>query len=229
MSQLSLSVRLRDEATFENYYTGSQQALVAQLQNLCVKPQQSERLLYVWGSIGRSHLLQATCWQFEQQGERSLYLPLVEVLAHGPTLLEGADQCALVCIDDIHLLAGQLQWQETIFHLFNRVRDEGRCLLLSSNCAPRDLTFELADLCSRLSQMLIFHVPNLSDENKLSALQLRAHKRGLELSDEVGRFILSRGERSMQSLFFILEQLDQQSLQAQRKLTIPFIKEVLCW
>ncbi|MGU2568375.1 HdaA/DnaA family protein, partial [Pseudomonas aeruginosa] len=52
---------------------------------------------------------------------------------------------------------------------------------------------------------------------------------GLHLTDEVGRFILNRGSRSMNSLFDLLEQLDRASLQAQRKLTIPFLKETLGW
>ncbi|MOA27048.1 DnaA regulatory inactivator Hda [compost metagenome] len=58
---------------------------------------------------------------------------------------------------------------------------------------------------------------------------MRASRRGLHLTDEVGRFILTRGSRSMNSLFDLLEQLDHASLQAQRKLTIPFLKETLGW
>ncbi len=76
---------------------------------------------------------------------------------------------------------------------------------------------------------LIFQLHGLSDEDKLRALQLRASRRGLHLTDEVGRFILNRGSRSMNSLFDLLEQLDRASLQAQRKLTIPFLKETLGW
>ena len=52
---------------------------------------------------------------------------------------------------------------------------------------------------------------------------------GLHLTDEVGHFILTRGTRSMSALFDLLERLDQASLQAQRKLTIPFLKETLGW
>ena len=51
----------------------------------------------------------------------------------------------------------------------------------------------------------------------------------VHLTDEVGHFILTRGTRSMSALFDLLEQLDQASLQAQRKLTIPFLKETLGW
>ena len=88
---------------------------------------------------------------------------------------------------------------------------------------------KLADLQSRLSLALVFQLHDLSDEDKLRALQLRASRRGLQLSDEAGRYILTRGERTMSKLFAHLECLDQASLQAQRKLTIPFIKATLNW
>ena len=80
-----------------------------------------------------------------------------------------------------------------------------------------------------LTLALIFQMRGMSDEDKLRALQLRASRRGLHLTDEVGHFILTRGTRSMSALFDLLERLDQASLQAQRKLTIPFLKETLGW
>ena len=93
----------------------------------------------------------------------------------------------------------------------------------------RELPVELPDLKSRLTLALVFQLQGLSDEDKLRALQLRASRRGLHLTDEVGRFILTRGSRSMAALFELLDKLDQASLQAQRKLTIPFLKETLGW
>jgi len=116
-----------------------------------------------------------------------------------------------------------------VFHLFNRLRDSGRRLLLAATASPRELGVGLPDLQSRLSLALVFQLQPLSDEDKLRALQLRASRRGLHLTDEVGRFILTRGARSMSALFELLDRLDQASLQAQRKLTIPFLKEVLGW
>ena len=105
----------------------------------------------------------------------------------------------------------------------------GRRLLIAASTSPRELPVKLADLKSRLTLALIFQMRPLSDEDKLRALQLRASRRGLHLTDEVGHFILTRGTRSMSALFDLLEQLDQASLQAQRKLTIPFLKETLGW
>lgn len=231
-TQLPLGVRLRDDATFANYYPGANAAALGYVERLCeADAGWAESLIYLWGGegVGRSHLLQAACLRFEQRGEAAVYLPLGEVADYGPELLDGLDQSELVCLDDLDAVAGRADWEEALFHLFNRLRDSGRRLLLAASVSPRELSVQLPDLQSRLTLALVFQLHALSDEDKLRALQLRASRRGLHLTDEVGRFILTRGERSMSALFELLERLDQASLQAQRKLTIPFLKETLGW
>lgn len=230
--QLPLGVRLRDDATFANYYPGANAAALGYVERLCeADAGWAESLIYLWGGagVGRTHLLQAACLRFEQLGEPAVYLPLAELVAHGPIMLDNLEQFELVCLDDLDAVAGLSDWEEALFHLFNRLRDSGRRLLLAASSSPRELPVKLADLQSRLTLALVFQLQSLSDEDKLRALQLRASRRGLHLSDEVGRFILTRGERSMSALFELLERLDQASLQAQRKLTIPFLKEILGW
>ncbi|MBB2497288.1 DnaA regulatory inactivator Hda [Aquipseudomonas ullengensis] len=230
--QLPLGVRLRDDATFANYYPGANAAALGYVERLCeADAGWTESLIYLWGGegVGRSHLLQAACLRFEQRGESVVYLPLAEVADFGPEMLDNLEQCELVCLDDLDAVVGRADWEEALFHLFNRLRDSGRRLLLAAAAAPRELPLGLADLQSRLTLALVFQLHSLSDEDKLRALQLRASRRGLHLTDDVGRFILTRGERSMSALFELLERLDQASLQAQRKLTIPFLKEVLGW
>ncbi|GAC1030562.1 DnaA regulatory inactivator Hda [Pseudomonas sp. No.21] len=230
--QLPLGIRLRDDATFANYYPGANAAALGYVERLCeADAGWTESLIYLWGGegVGRSHLQQAACLRFEQRGEQAVYLPLAELAQYGTAILDNLEQCELVCLDDLDAVAGRADWEEALFHLFNRLRDSGRKLLLAANTAPRGLPVKLPDLKSRLTLALIFQLQSLSDEDKLRALQLRASRRGLHLTDEVGRFILTRGSRSMSALFELLERLDQASLQAQRKLTIPFLKETLGW
>lgn len=231
-TQLSLSMRLRDDATFANYYPGANAGTLGYVEHACeTENQWLDSVLYLWGSagVGRSHLLQAACLRVEERGGRALYLPLAELAHHGPQLLDNVEFCDLVCLDDIQAVLGQPHWEEALFHAFNRLRDAGKQLLIAAHAPPRELSIKLPDLQSRLSIALVFQLHELSDDDKLRALQLRASRRGLQLPDDVGRFILSRSERSMTVLFETLEQLDRASLQAQRKLTIPFLKEALGW
>lgn len=229
--QLSLGVTLDDAATFDNFYvaTGSvnAQARFALRQQLTAA---GEQCIFLWGGVGvgLSHLLQAACLEARRQGLQAQYLPLAELAGEDPEqLLDELDQLDLVALDDLQLIAGQAHWERALFAFFNRMRDSGRHLLLAADGNPNELALQLPDLQSRLTWGLVFHVQSLGDDEKKRALQWRARARGLELSDEVVQFILHRASRDMRELFASLERLDKASLAEQRRLTIPFVKQVL--
>ncbi len=100
---------------------------------------------------------------------------------------------------------------------------------MSGDQTPANLSLELADLKSRLAWGLSFKLHPISDDQKVSALQKNAEDRGLQLNDELAKYLLSRGSRELSDQLGYLEALDQASLQHQRKLTIPFAKQVLGW
>ena len=108
--QLPLSVRLRDDATFANYYPGANAAALGYVERLCeAEAGWAESLIYLWGhdGVGRSHLLQAACLRFEQFEERTIYLPMADLVQYGPEIFDDLEQCELVCIDDLDVLVGK--------------------------------------------------------------------------------------------------------------------------
>lgn len=232
-TQLALGIHLPDDMAFDNYYVGKNEAAVAYVKKLCAEDNVGwiESLIYLWGNkgAGNSHLLQAACLQFQLTGRQAIYLPLKELVCYSPEILEDLEHYDLVCLDDIQVIEGNRSWQEALFYLFNRLREVENYLLIGANKAPRELALDLQDLKSRFMLALVFQLQSLSDDDKLKALQLRASLRGMVLSDEVARFILSRGERDMNSLFALLDRLDKASLMAKHKLTIPFVKQVFAW
>lgn len=228
-AQLPLGVGLRDDATFANFHPGPSATLVDRLQHQL--DDDGEPFLYLWGSdgVGRSHLLQAACHAASDRDRRALYLPLEELGHFPPLMLEEVERLDLVAIDDLDRVVGRRRWEEALFHAFNRLRDEGRRLVIAASAPPRQLGVALPDLASRLTWGMTFHVSGLDDGGRLEALQLRARVRGMQLPDEVARYILHRGPRRLEALFEALETLDRASLSAQRKLTIPFVKQALGW
>jgi len=225
--QLSLNLQLRDDATLSSFYPGdNHQALMAVS---TFAEDQGEPFLYLWGKegVGRSHLLQAVCHAATERGLSALYLPLGTQNELFPEFLEGTETLPLVCIDDIHFIAGNRVWEEALFHLFNRIRMENGRLLMAGDLPPAKLKLGLPDLKSRLSWGVVYQLHALTDEQKLSALQMRASCRGLQLDKTVGRFLLNRCPRNMVELFQTLEVLDRASLTEQRRLTIPFVKQIL--
>ena len=155
-------------------------------------------------------------------------MPLDKRAYFVPEVLDGMEQLALVCIDNIECIAGDEEWEMAIFNLYNRILETGRTrLFITGDRPPRQLNLRLPDLASRLDWGQICKLQPLSDEEKLLALQLRGKLRGFELPEDVGRFLLKRLDREMRTLFMTLDQLDRASITAQRKLTIPFVKEIL--
>ncbi|MET4693745.1 DnaA regulatory inactivator Hda [Endozoicomonas lisbonensis] len=230
--QLPLSVQLRDDATFANFFSGQNAALVNMLDiDRQVPGIETEQFIYLYGSsgVGCSHLLQAACHQVDSRQGRSIYLPMNELVHYPSKLLEGMESLQLVCIDDINAAADIPEWEEALFDLFNRLRDANTRLLVAADCPPKALKIELPDLVSRLSWGVVFQVQPLTDKEKVAALQLRAHLRGLDMNEDVARFIIYRSNRDMGHLFRILQKLDSASLRAKRKLTIPFVKQVMSW
>lgn len=226
--QLPLGVDLRDECTLETYFAGDNAQALVQVKDLAKGV--GELFIYLWGraGVGRTHLLQGACQWAHRFQRTACYVSLASVYPQGPAILDGLERLDLICLDDLDAVVGVAAWEEGLFHLFNRLRAAHRQLLVAANVAPRALSIRLADLASRLSWGVVYQLQPLSDEALLMALQLRARERGLILSDEVATYLMRRYTRSMPQLYAVLEQLDRASLVAQRRLTIPFVKSVLC-
>lgn len=228
--QLPLGVRLRADAQFDDFIAGPN-ALVLESLKALFDQTDSEPMVYISGTSGsgRSHLLQACCHQAEIMGKSAVYLPAQELHLLEPAVFESLEYFDLICIDDLEIILGHAMWEEALFHLYNRVRDAGKQLVIAANEAPGFVGAELADLRSRLSWGLVFQLQPLDDQQKLDVVYASARARGLSVSDEVVRFMLNHGERNLSILMSQLDQLDQASLSAKRKLTIPFVKQVLNW
>lgn len=222
-SQLPLRIGLRDSATYANYYPGPNAELLHCLER------GSEPFVYLWGGegSGKSHLMQAACHAGAESEQRAAYLPLAELVKMSPDLLEGLEQMDVIAIDNIGSIAGNREWETALFHLYNRMRAQGGRLYVAGSAPPSSLGLTLPDLVSRLGWGPVFQLEPLSDEDKRSALQLRAEGRGMVLPDEVASYLMKNAERDLHSLFELLEKLDRESLAAQRKLTIPFVKQLL--
>lgn len=227
INQLTLGVGLKDEATFANYFASKNQLLVDELQK--ASRGFGEHVIYFCGSggEGRTHLLQACCHEANQHGLRSVYIPLENVNDLSPDIFQGLEMLSLVCIDDLHKIAGKPLWEEAFFHAYNRIRDAGGYLIVTARVMPKALGLMMPDIVSRLTWGMLFQLQSLSDSEKLQVLMMRATRRGMTLVEDVGRYILTHCPRHMSTLFAALDALDKASLAAQRKLTIPFVKEVL--
>ena len=134
---------------------------------------------------------------------------------------------SVVCVDDIDEIAGDKTWEQSLFHLFNRLREHRKPLLMTGSISPKKLKFHLHDLQSRIGWDLVYHLNPLSDQHKIHLLQKRANTRTFELPESVATYLVKNVKRDLPYLLELLDQFDKTALAEKRKLTIPFVKSLL--
>lgn len=185
--------------------------------------------LYLHGAhaTGKTHLLLATCAEAEAAAARAVYLTLQGLRGHVRAAVEGLERAELVAVDDVDAVAGSRDDEVALFDLHNRLHDAGRGVLYAADAAPDALPLVLPDLRSRLAQCARWALPVLDDAGRAELLRQRAAARGLDLDDAALEWLLRRCSRDLGSLTAIFERLDRASLAAQRRLTVPFLRQVL--
>ena len=225
-AQLALDFRWNDAADLDAFVALGNEQAVAAVAALDTPAAQSLYLAGPPGS-GRSHLLQAACGRISAAGGSAVYVPLAEHVTAPVTRLEGLEHLDLVALDDLDQLAGRADWQEGVFHLYNRLQAAGGLLAVTAAAAPAGLGLGLADLASRLEALLRLRLSAADDERRRRILAAALARRGLDLPAASVAYLLRHQARDPGHLMRVVERLDAASLQAGRRLTIPFIKSVL--
>ncbi|HEY7672130.1 MAG TPA: DnaA regulatory inactivator Hda [Gammaproteobacteria bacterium] len=224
-AQMPLPLRLDKHALFATFVAGANASALAHV--AAVAGRQRRDIVWLCGPAGsgKTHLLQAACRAAHEQNAASMYISLCDEHVHAEQLL-GAEQLGLVALDDVDAVAGDAEWEARLFTVFNEFQSRGSLLLAARN-PPSAVPFDLGDLASRAAGAIVYRLQELDEAQQLDALLGHAGRRGLELDAATARFLQSRVQRGMTELCEWLDRLDRASLAAQRRLTIPFVREVL--
>jgi DnaA family protein len=225
MSQLPLELRLDRFARFASFVASSNRSLMTHLKS-CAAGSRSE-LLWIWGSAGsgRTHLAQALCTEAGEAGRRAMYIALEKETE--PAVVANLDRLDVVALDGVDRVAPLPAWQEPLFALLNSYYRGRGVLLMTADQAPAGAGFSLRDLASRAAGAVVYRIQTLSDEDRLQALLCHAEVRGLELDAATGSYLFTRVKRDMRELCAWLDRLDRAGLVAKRRITIPFVRELL--
>ncbi|WP_158881961.1 DnaA regulatory inactivator Hda [Rhodanobacter sp. L36] len=224
--QLPLALRWPRRQRFEHFHAGANAAAVAAVEMLATDAGAPWVYLHGSNGSGRSHLLIAACQAASAAGRRVQYLPLAS-LNDAASVLRGVAGSELLALDDLVAIAGHNDAEHALFDLYNRARAEGSAMLFAADATPAELGIKLPDLRSRLGACTQFALKPLDDDERRAVLKAQAHARGIELDDNVLDWLFARYARDLGALLDLLDKLDVASLAAQRRITIPFLREFL--
>ena len=221
--QLALGVQLTTRFRMSNFVDTCPETLIPALEH-ALEPGAHGRV-FLQGPIasGKTHLLQALCHLDNYR--RAIYLPLERRNQFSPELIAGFTGLDLICVDDVHVVAGNPAWEQALFSLFNDAEANSIHLVIAAREPPAVLS--LPDLVSRLEGMLRLTLPGADDARRMQILKLRGAELGFELDDDVGEYLLHHLPRDLHSLIHSLEAIDRFALRSKRRVNRSLVREYL--
>jgi DnaA family protein len=216
MKQLVLDLGADPAHSLDTFQVG-ENAELAHLMHQFAQRSSREHFCYLWGETGagKTHLLQGLA-----------ATPGARYIAHDAPedQFVHASGVSLYLVDDVDRLSPQRQIDA--FALFNQIREHGAYMVCTGPVPPGVLPVR-EDLRTRMGWGLVYQIHGLSDDEKIAALTQAAEARGLTLSASVLPYLLSHFKRDMRSLATMLDALDQYSLETQRPVTLPLLRDLL--
>ncbi len=228
--QTVIPVGSKNELTFDSFEGEHNQALLVAVRDM-IHGERPGRGMFIWGASGsgKTHLLHASCVEAQQLGRPFRYLVCVRNM-------EWEDQCSLVrdissgvlvCVDDLHSTSPDEVMEWKWLSLYEMVCQAGGNLVVTASRPPGELELVTPDLVSRLAAGGVFHLQPLGDAGKRRVLRRRSRARGFDISESVIDYIMRHHVRDTSSLCSLLDRIDSASLSQQRRITVPFIRDLL--
>ncbi|MCP4471615.1 MAG: DnaA regulatory inactivator Hda [Gammaproteobacteria bacterium] len=225
--QIALALSLDRQFSFDNFVSGRAELILSNLQSLILG--NGEIQIGLWGaaSTGKTHLLNAGADFARANGVLMQIYDATQLLHCDADEFEGFSHCDVLAIDNLDALAGDPGWEACFYQVINRCRDGEYRFLYSMTDRPENLPTRLDDFRSRLQWGLLLQLPAIGDGDIRQILRKRARLLGIELSDEVISYLMTRHARDLAEQIAILRHLDGISLRQQRRVTIPLVKQAL--
>jgi chromosomal replication initiator protein len=207
---------LNEKYTFSRFVVASCNRFAhAAAQAVAESPGKTYNPLYLYGGVGlgKTHLIQATGHAIRNANPELhvAYLSLerfmnelINAIRYGydktRVFRERYRSIDVLLIDDIQFIAGKERTQEEFFHTFNALYDGQKQIVLTSDCAPRDIPEIEERLHSRFEWGLIADIEPPDLETKVAILRRKAELQRIDLPDDLALFLASNSKHNIREL-----------------------------
>ncbi|MBP3749137.1 MAG: AAA family ATPase [Ruminobacter sp.] len=186
------------EGTLESFYvTDSNRVSYNYLKEaLSGDLKSSQHFIYLYGpkNGGKTHLLTASIKAAQDRGFSTIAMDLSDYMDSAPvSILQGAEDCDVICLDNIDAVAGIHDWEAEIFNLYNRWHENKKGIfIVAATASPIMAKFRKNDLITRLGSGVTLSIHPVSIAELPKLLILRESNRGTDLSRELADIVVSR-------------------------------------
>ena len=194
------------EANLENFFFSSKNNILKSELNEIIEGSTNQKL-FITAQVadGKTFLLNSLLNHNRIKELQSIYID-VSSLKNDENYLEGLSSFDLVCLDNVHKIADNLEIQ--IFNLINECKATTTNLILASNENPNELNY-LPDLISRFNEFKRCRINPIDDDNVIECMEFVALKLNLDFSKELIEFISVRIRRDFFSIKKTLQDFDK--------------------
>ena len=205
---------LNQKYTFDTFVVGSSNQFAhAAAQAVADSPSKTYNPLYIYGGVGlgKTHLMCAIGHRIKEQYRhlRLCYISaerfmneLINAIRYDQTMSfrERYRSIDILLIDDIQFIANKERTQEEFFHTFNALYEGQKQIVISSDCAPKDIPTLEERLHSRFEWGLIADIQPPDLETKVAILRKKAETEKIVLPDNVALFIAGKVRSNVREL-----------------------------
>ncbi|BDD05075.1 chromosomal replication initiator protein DnaA [Aureibacter tunicatorum] len=235
---------LNDQYTFENYIEGDCNRLarsagfaVAQKPGIT-----SFNPLMVYGGVGlgKTHLVQAIGNEIRNNIELGnkfiLYVSsekftnqFIEALKSN-RLQQFQNfylQVDVLILDDVQFLAGKEKTQEMFFHIFNHLHQNGKQIIMTSDCPPKDLKGLQERLLSRFKWGLTADLQTPDFETRIAIIERKMQADGIHVPKNVIEYLAYTIDTNIRELEGVLISLIAQASLVRKDIDLELAKSTL--
>ena len=197
------SMDFNPQFTFDNFVVGPSNRFAHSAAIAVSKtPGQVYNPLFIYGppGVGKTHLLYAIANGIRKENPNAniVYIKgdqftneLIDAIKTGKNIEFRSKyrEADLFLVDDIQFIAGKESTQEEFFHTFNKLYEEHKQIVLTSDRKPDDMLTLEERLRSRFLWGLIADINPPDYETRMAIIQNKAKQLGLNLSDDVCNYI----------------------------------------
>lgn len=235
-AQLPLKIGLREEARFDTFVAEKESIAVAiaGIESMLLSTNSCCILLAGEKMSGKTHILQSSCRFFSENnqkntGSSTVYLPLADKsLPFVPLILNGLENVNLICIDDVDEIVGDKDWEVSLANLIVKSQTQGQKLMLSSRMKINDWQLITKELSRAMVSVSTINFSRLKASSELiEALKKRSEHFGFDFRLEIGNYLIKQFSNDLSELIAALQIIENASIIQKRKITLPFVKQIL--